>query len=366
MTHDLKTSLDDLAEAEFADAPHSTIDIGRARADGRRRILASRLAPIGGGVAVVAACALVVNGLGGASPAKPQAGTSAAAGHDFTGTDPLTAVAAFGYLPDGFQTAGHSVGPVYGNSVTARTKPLPWGHGTEPAILSLGQSGGELWLQKYETKIAVTVAGSQKAYLITNPADLPTEPSELTLEWQTASGSWLSLAAQNQTMPDAAMKAQLLKVADSVTAADAAVALPLHVEGMPKDAVLAQVTLESPIEVGQGGVSVGLSYYSGTATPDSASFTITAISAGFSDGQVDPLTGLVSNSAPAASVPGAKPAPSTDNACKDAGGLHICVQESPGKTGVNPLASVGGVQGLLNHITSLGTNPANWTTHVVN
>ncbi|NUP52786.1 MAG: hypothetical protein HOW97_36500, partial [Catenulispora sp.] len=69
MTHDLHTSLEDFAEAAYADAPPSTVDIGRARADGRRRLLTARLAPVGGGVAVVAACALVVNGLGGTTPA---------------------------------------------------------------------------------------------------------------------------------------------------------------------------------------------------------------------------------------------------------------------------------------------------------
>jgi hypothetical protein len=44
--------------------------------------------------------------------------------------------------------------------------------------------------------------------------------------------------------------------------------------------------------------------------------------------------------------------------------VRICVLDNPGSDDV--LASVGGAQGLLNRITSLGADPSQWTTHVVN
>jgi hypothetical protein len=117
MTHDLKSSLDDFAEAAYADAPPSTIDLGKARADGRRRIAVTRLAPVGGGVAVVAACALVVTTLGGTSPADKTDRNSPAADRTFTGTDPLVSVGTFGWLPDGFKVATKYItGQGYGDT----------------------------------------------------------------------------------------------------------------------------------------------------------------------------------------------------------------------------------------------------------
>jgi hypothetical protein len=57
--------------------------------------------------------------------------------------------------------------------------------------------------------------------------------------------------------------------------------------------------------------------------------------------------------------------PASAESCKDSKGLRICVTDHPA-VGRDALASVGGAEGLLNRITSLGTDPAQWTTHVVN
>ncbi|MBS2534461.1 hypothetical protein KGQ20_16945 [Catenulispora sp. NF23] len=361
MTFDLQNSLDDLATAEYADAPVSTVDIGKARADGRRRVLTARLAPIGGGVAVVAACALVVNGLGGTSPTKPAGGLNAASGHQFTGTDPLTAVGRFTWLPAGFQTASYLTGPDYGNSVTARTAQSassPSGPVTPPT-LALTSSPTEPQLPSYYTKTEVTVPGSPKAYLVSNPGDAPSIPADLSLMWQTASGSWYGLGGDYQ-IHGAELQSLLIKVAGQVAAEGSAVALPIHVEGMPKDAVLGEASLDDPAVVGQGGFRVGLSY-----TAAGGNFDISAVPTGWQDPRtqqhpVDPkVSALIGKGSPGS-------APTGEPVCKDSGGLHICVGDVPGKNGQDPLASVGGAQGLLDRITSLGTDPANWTTHVVN
>lgn len=365
MMQDLKTSLDDLAQAEYADAPVSTVDIGKARADGRRRMRTARLAPVGGGVAVVAACALVVTSLGGTSPANssPQ---NTAAGDKFTGSDPLTAIVRFGYLPDGFQAAGTSASKVYGDVVTVRTKPeVPWGSGQsaslEPVGLRLNQSTAELPLQKYMTKKEVTVAGAKQAFLITNPGDDPSIPSDLSLQWQTESGSWFSLGGDYQ-IHGAELEAMLIKVAGQVTADDSAVALPIHIEGMPKGVVLDTASLNNPIVVGKGGVTVGLEY----AAPNGGSFRITATPVGWTVPEVDPISGNVLPGGSADPELGGVQKAVDHSVCKNSEGLHICVLDAPAKNGDDPLASVGGAQGLLSRITSLGTDPAHWTTHVVN
>jgi len=345
MTHDLKTSLEDLAEAEYAGAPASAIDIGRARAAGRRRMLTARLAPVGGGVAVAVACVLVANALGGTSPAGhgPRPADSSPAGRpELTGTDPLRAVAKFGWLPEGFQVAGHGTGPFYGTSVTAQTEPQPSGAagGSMPVKLTVTSSAAEPTLPSYETRKKVTVAGSPNAYLVTNPGDGPSVPADLSLRWQTASGSWFTLGGDYQIHGDP-LQALLIRVAESVTADDSAVPLPFHIEGLPKDAILGEATLNNPVTVGREGFTAALLYTDGQVSGGHGTFTVSASTV------TDPRQ---STTSPAA--------------CKVSEGVRICVLDNPGSD--DALASVGGAQGLLNRITSLGADPSRWTTHVVN
>lgn len=355
MSIDLKTSLEELADAEYADAPPTTVDIGRARTDGRRRVLASRLAPIGGGLAVVAACALVANGLGGTSPAERPETASPVSG-DFTGTDPLTEVASFGYLPDGYQVGAHQYLPGTGsNAATLRTKPmLPSGKAgyLDPAELQLSSSATEPKPGPLEKITAVKVKGSPKAYIVRDD-DGSKNPDRL--QWQTASGSWFTLGGFTQ-VHGAPLQAMLIKIADSATTDDSAVPMPIHIEGMPTGGTLVDATLEDPIVVGQhpSAVRTSLSYTDGKHMD--ISFSIVVIPVGWTDPQ---------SKVPLSAYP--KLPNDGTNACKDSEGLQICVLDSHGGiSGVDPLDSVGGAKGLLDRITSLGTDRSNWTTHVIN
>jgi len=347
MIHDVKTLLDDHVEAEYTGAPVSTFDLGRAREDGRRRVRASRLAPIGGGVAVVAACALVVNGLGGPSPAgSGTQATSAAAEHSFTGTDPLTARVRFGWLPAGFHTTAHYSGD-YGNGVTAETDQSYSKTSTTPQNLTLTSSATEPYEPAGTTKKPVKVTGSPQAYLVTAPyasanASTNTGANGLSVYWQTASGSWLRLSG----ILDADQEATLLRVADSASADGTAVPLPIHIEGLPKGFTLDAAELSDPSALGIDGFSLVLQYHKpGVSSP---AFSITA-SGGKS---VTPTNPDILTAYP------------TRGTCEDSDGLHICVQDEQIRP--DPLASVGGAKGLLDRITSLGTNKADWTTSVVN
>ena len=339
MMHDVKTLLDEHVEAEYTDAPVSTFDLGRAREDGRRRVRASRLAPIGGGVAMVAACALVVNGLGGLSPAgSDTSATSAAAGHDFTGTDPLTAGARFGWLPAGFHATAHYSGD-YGNGVTAETDQTYSNTSTTPQSLALTSSATEPSEPNGVTRKPTTVAGSRQAYLVKNPY---VGANGLSVDWQTASGSWLRLSG----VLAADQEATLLKVADSAAADGTAVPLPIHVQGLPKGFALDAAELRDPSALGTDGFNVLLQFHKPGAS--SPSFSISA-SGGKS---VTPTNPKVATAYP------------TGGTCKDSDGLHICVQDD--QHDPDPLASIGGAKGLLDRITSLGTDKADWTINVVN
>ncbi|NUP53694.1 MAG: hypothetical protein HOW97_41190, partial [Catenulispora sp.] len=320
------------------------------------------LAPVGGGVAVVAACALVVNGLGGTTPAAtPGPGSAPISGHALSGTDPLVSIGTFGWLPDGFQVSSITAGPDYGDEVTAATKPVEESVGpVTPPRLTLTRTATEGNLPKYETKEPTTVKGSQKAYFVVNPGDAPDIPADLSLTWQTADGSWYNLGGDYAIHGDE-LKALLKKVAEAAHTGQTPVPMPFHVEGLPKDVTLGEAMLDDPAVVGQDGFSAGLLYQIGDPAMPTAMFGI----------EVTPIS-QKSPTAPSSSLgnvspgmPAISPAKKAD-VCKDSNGLHICVSETPSRDGKSALASVGGAKALLDRITSLGTDRANWTTHVVN
>jgi hypothetical protein len=137
------------------------------------------------------------------------------------------------------------------------------------------------------------------------------------------------------------------------------VPLPIHIEGLPKGVTLGEASLDDPAEVGATGFSMGLAYQSGTEPGTGRQVSISV-----SSGSQPKPAGSHTDALAKAGIK-VSPTPARDT-CKDSKGLHICVQEDPGPAGPDPLASVGGAQGLLDRITSLGTDRANWTTHVVN
>jgi hypothetical protein len=358
--HDLHTSLDEFAETAFADAPPSTVDIAKARSDGRRRLLATRLAPVGGGLAVVAACALVVNALGGttaprpaASPAPTPAPGKTKTPHPVftTGTDPLVAKGTFGWLPDGLTETWVTAGS--GHSSTDRSDQIEARHTNrnDPSgnrILSVTFSATEPPAAG-GTKRSATVPGAKAAYFLTFPGTQtsPGGPLETALVWESADGTW----ARMDTMPYED-EATLTRVAAGITVGDRELPMPIHVEGVPKNLPIV------------GAASMG--------GPDSTGWSMGMVSAiqggtnaGYSISVKPSQPGDKPQNLPGGNAAGSQ-ALVYDDKCKTEAGLFICVQTSHTNGSADPLASVGGPQGLLNRITSLGPDPASWTTHVVN
>jgi hypothetical protein len=355
MTNDLKTELTLLAHEE---APFSTIDISKAQREGRRRMLTGRLAAAGTGVVVIAACGLAIGGLAGGGdaattrPAAPggttPAGTAPAAKVPvaFTGTDPLSAHASFGRLPAGWRTGSVEDGPDYGNHIEA------YGGAdkqTGPRA-DLEISGEERTTESFgpsATSAPATVPGGQKAEYITLPVSgLAFSTPEYGLQWQTPKGTWATLFVTHTGAKDASL-ALLDSLAAGVTLGETQVPLPLHVDGLPKDFPARSQELNVPGFEGKA-FEVELVFGGGdrqvivTAEPSEPKAVP----------QTDPSRAAISPP-PTGTV---KP----DRACKDDKGLTVCATTKPGV-----LASVGGAQGLLDHITSLGADNAKWTTHVV-
>lgn len=365
--NDLHTSLDEFAEAAYAEAPPSTVDIARAQADGRRRLRAARLAPVGGGVAVVAACALVVNALGGTTAQRataqrptpgrtttPAAAPGKAAHHPAftTGTDPLVAKGTFGWLPDGLTEnwiiagSGHSS---YDRSDQIDARRMSQSHSSADRIIGVVFSTTEPQVAGGGPKRPATVPGAKTAYFVTI-AGSPTSPtgrSDVVLVWQSANGLW---ARMDTTPYDD--EATLARVAAGITVADRELPMPIHVEGIPKD--LPIVGASSAGEPGSDDWSMGM--VSAMADGTDAGYNIT----------VKPSRpGDKPQNLPGSAKPGSH-AVVYDAKCKTEAGLFICVNTSRTNGTPDPLASIGGPQGLLDRITSLGADPANWTTHVVN
>jgi hypothetical protein len=222
-----------------------------------------------------------------------------------------------------------------------------------------------------DVRAEAPLKGSKKAYLVTHPANAVDIPPDLSLLWQAESGSWYALGGDAVVHGDE-LKALLTKVAESVHTEQSPVPLPFHIEGLPKGLTFISAALtDMP---GKPGIFAELHYGDGDAvlTGGGSSVTIstepngsnTSTAPNGSSGQANQSAGR---------SPG-MPAPATSSSapysphtfCKESAGQRLCIEDMPGPNGVDPLASVGGAKGLLDRITSLGTDPANWTTHVVN
>jgi hypothetical protein len=358
MTHDLKFSLEELADA---DAPPSSIDIDKARHDGRRKLATARLAPVGAGLAVVAACGIAVSGIagGGSSPTSaaggsPSTSTQGAMGQGpakkvaaLTGIDPLHAHAAFGKLPAGWKLGTVEDGADYSNHTAAFKGDDPT-TGPYASIQITDKKRSAETFHPAATVRPANVPGLRDGEYITVPADgIGFKEMAYNLQWQTAQGTWATLSVFRAGSAEAAQEL-MNSLATGAVISDTEVPLPLHIDGLPKG--LAVGTQERNVPGWEGkSFAIQMDFGSGdrqlyiTAEPSGpAPSPHTATSSGIP-------------------TPPANTNPiKYDRACKDDNGLTICVNAREGV-----LDSVGGAKGLLKHVTSLGTERANWTTHVL-
>ncbi|MFJ9523724.1 hypothetical protein ACIRPK_36575 [Kitasatospora sp. NPDC101801] len=352
--------------------PVSTVDAQRAQQDGLARLRRRRRAAVvatGVAVAVAATLSLTLPGSGGKalgptgtlspspvpslsqspsatrSPsAPPGSGTPApdqsqtAAPH--AGRAPLTVEADFGWLPASSTTIRYQLSP---NGMTVRAEGAL---GADPMVpffvLTAFPAGVTPPLTDFPggshpVKVPAPPVNGQEAYWVSS--DDPGYASGLNiLHWKSPDGRWLEL---NSSYVPAADKERVpLRIAADVKPGHRPVPLPLRVDGIPSGFVLSSAGFRQGTGQDKGTWTAELVH---SAAP--GLYFMTRVSPDAHHSQ-----------------PGG---PSTDpwgGGCKAADGVQVCVEfVTPGT-----LDAVGGVQGWLDKVTLLGTDPAKWTADVLN
>lgn len=316
---DLTALLERLAQSP---APPSGIDIGRARAVGRRRLRRRRVI-VASTIAILVLAATVAPAL-----------VSARVGHGpptatiGSGADPVIAKATFGWLPDSIAGVGYTVGD-HGTNTVAVGPPVP-GATNAHVYLSVYPPGTAPTLTGAQVKVPAPPVNGSPAYWVTgNPSD-HTNGGNPILLWQTGTGQWVNLFAG--VLPAADLDGTVLRIAAGVTVRDTAVPLPLYFTGLPTSFQLTDALLSRPSADAPWRLQL-------TYRVDGSYVTIDVSPAG-----------------------GSRRA--GGDSCGSAKGLDLCIL-LPGGAPPPGLVAIGGVAGLRNRITLLGTNEHNWTTNVL-
>lgn len=323
------------------DVPPSRVDADRARADGRRTLRRRRTAAgLGGTGAVALVAVLALNAghvFGGASS------TGAAATHQVSRTadwDPLIAPGSFGWLPANAQNINYSVapGPGQGSQVLGKGSEVSDGTvGHDPAMIwfSVLPAGQSPAAQSGYILIGAPKVNNRPAFWEVDPVKRnPDRGQAGVLYFQSPNGRWAEINAYYLGSDPVAQT--LLHVAQTAHIGDNAVPLPVRISGLPADVIAPVAELSRPATIKGAAWEADLSFSMGAAD-DLVSV------------QVLPATATPGNS-------------DIVQHCKTSNGLLICVSTMKNRA---PWYVAGGFDGLLRDITSLGMDPAHWTTEVV-
>ena len=334
------------------DAPPSRVDADRARRDGHR-MLRHRRAAAGlgatGAAAFTAVLALGANhALGFGSTAVPAARDTASARPAAVHTadwDPLIAPATFGWLPDNAQNVNYSIAPGPGQG------PAILGKGSLVSDGTLGHDPAMIWLTALAANQAAPKAGplndgsgrilvaaaevnGRAAFWAVDPANRnPDQGKAGVLYFQSPAGRWAVLSAY-YLGPDP-VAATLLEVAGKAHLGDTPVPLPVRIVGLPDTATGMVAEVDRPTTIAGVTWSVTLGFRVGAGEVIVNAYPDTARPAGGT---------------------------SFGNHCRVSDSLLICVSNIGA---LDTKLLPGGLNGLLQHVTSLGPDPAHWTTDVV-
>lgn len=349
----LPTALRIMAESD----PPPGMDIERVLRQGKNSLLRRRAAALGGGTAVLAATGLAVGALvpagsaghrnssgvvsAATSPTRPASVPTLPA--ELNPHDPVATHYGFGYLPEGMVAYG-------GAGMPASVYSTVWAYDPSGFRLQISPSDKEPEIQPEAKggpteKVPATVAGAVQAFWMGygNGRIVQSGPGIgdfAMLAWQMPGGQWFSMTADN-VHARADWEAQALKAAAHVVRQDRSVPLPIKLAGIPQglDAMGATVTRD------KGQTFLEFNLFAGK---DHDNAPVVAILAGSSD---DMLT------------PGYGAPPQDKSTCAKSNGLNICVMAPDPEPAA--LTAIGGAKALLQRITSLGNDPANWTTDVL-
>ncbi|GAA1381768.1 hypothetical protein GCM10009639_00050 [Kitasatospora putterlickiae] len=347
-------------------APGMGSDTAWAVRTGRSRLLRRRLAALGAvtAVSVGAATLGVVWPEGGAGSTVAAAASGSGSGSvgprvgPDTGHDPLVVQATFGWLPAGFDdieydkgfsgqpeaSQAKAIGPKQTNTTTDRNRQLLFltvhAPGVEPPL----DLGGGL---RY--RVDTTPINGRPAYWVGsapgNPAGVG---DDRTLRFKLADGRWAELHASYMSDADNVANV-LVQAATEVRTEPRAVAMPFRIKSLPAGLTPASASLGYGPEAAGGypwtasiGFTLNGKWISVTAHPDTTPAPPT-------NGRVTRENSLLAS----VDVP---------EACKSSKGVKLCVSAMDGEA---PFASIGGFNGLLDRVTSRGTDENAWTTEVL-
>jgi hypothetical protein len=312
-------------------APPTTVDVGRLLTDGHRLLIRRRVRAAVAGAAVVAlAGVLVPSLLPGSTVAQVGAAASPSAKND-----PLTLSVSFGWLPSGVVANEyvHSAGGASGHSealmantddgsiqVDLTTVPAPWG---TP--------------QNVKGKTVAGVVNGHSAYWSPEPVAGGSNAASFNgLVFQSRSGQWALLQSTGVSTADQ------LRIARGIAFGPEASPLPFQVTGLP---------------VPTSAIGANLIAANGSLTTSLIDFAVGATHVSIT---AAPARGTSASSSSGQAGPGTKTASKTEN-----GLVFTVVLTSASAQGKHPLPPVGDPASYLPDITSLGMDPADWTTSVV-
>lgn len=335
----LSSALGNIAEQ---DVPPSRVDADRARADGRRMLRRRRTAAGLGGTGAVALVAALAVGPGHVFGDGP--GDGAAATKQVLRTadwDPLVAPASFGWLPANAPNVNYLIapGPGQGSQVLGKGNAAPDDSAANlPTMiwLSMLGPGDSPAAASGEILVPAPKVNNRPAFWEVDPGSLnPDRGKAGILYFQSPNGRWAEINAYY--LGEDPVAATLLHVAQGAHIGDTAVPLPVRISGLPADVIAPVAQLSRPATVKGGSWSLELGFSMGA---DNDSVQV----------QVLPATANIGSSS------------EIDRHCKTSNGLLICVSTMNNRA---PWYLAGGFDGLLRDITSLGTDPAHWTTDVM-
>ncbi|MFE6866422.1 hypothetical protein ACFVFS_07685 [Kitasatospora sp. NPDC057692] len=329
-----------------APAPASRLDTAWAIRTGRSRLRRRRA----GALVAVAAAVLGISLVGtvlpfgnpgipatsipDGPPALPRYGPD-------TGRDPMAASAAFGWLPKGFDQLTYHSHPTKGRMGIKAFGPAI-DEVRRPAVFLDVYAPGEQppVVQSREPRATASVNGKPMYWLDPRPGTPAADGGQRILRFHAPDGRWAELTTIY--MDSFPVEELLPRIAKGVRAGQQAAALPFTVENVPADYEPYGADFNLGLEAASGlpwtaslTYKLGQNYISVVARPD------------------------VERDPPFTPDQGAEAPPGL---CKSQRGLRLCVHSPQGE---EPFAAAGGLQGWLDRVTGLGTDPADWTTDVI-
>ncbi|MET8703543.1 hypothetical protein ABZW10_32545 [Kitasatospora sp. NPDC004723] len=342
-------------------APTAASDTAWAVRTGRSRLMRRRLAVLGAVTAVAVGAATLntawPDGRSGSTTVAAASATAGTAGLPLgpdTGRDPLVVQGTFGPLPAGFDTVVYNkgfsgqpgmsqakaIGPKQTNATADFNRQLlfltVYAPGVEPSL----DSGGAGPRYRVDT----APVNGRPAYWVGSAPDNPAGlGSDWTLRFQTADGRWAQLQASYMSDADQVTDV-VVQVAAGVRIEPQAVAMPFTINGLPAGLTRAGASLDYGPESGNN-----------RAWEASVIFML-------SDKSISLTAAPDTGPTPSPTNPFGFPVQEQPHSCRSSQGVKLCVSAMDGEAA---FASIGGFAGLLDRVTSLGTDENAWTTEVI-